>query len=93
MMLSMRLAVAVGPPTAMRLAVGPTMSEIKEPNNGVQGRIGDIIVMQMLDLQSQTLTVLVAQIYAKGMFAGMVLRKLGCPRCCTNVVRQWMDRW
>lgn len=75
----------------MRLALGPTMSEIKEPNNGVQGRIGHIIVMQMLKLQSQTLTVLLSQIYAKGKFVGKVLRKLGCPKCCTNVVHQCMD--
>ena len=51
----------------MRLAAGLSMSEIKNQMVGY-GRIGDVIVMQTLSLQSQ--------IYAKGMCAGMVLRKL-----------------
>ena len=44
--------------------------------------------MQMLNLQPQTLTVLVAQIYAKGMFAGMSYESFWCPKCCRNIVHQ-----
>ena len=51
----------------MRLAVGLSISEIKNQMVGC-GRIGDFIVMQTVSLQSQ--------IYAKGVCADMVLRKL-----------------
>ena len=78
MMLLMRLAVA--PPSAMRLTVGLTTSEIENQMVGYKAGSG-VIVMQMLDLQ--TLTVFVAQIYAKGMFAGMVYEIL--QEYCTSM--------
>ena len=80
MMLSMRLAVA--PPSAMRLTVGLTMSEIETQMVGYKAG-SRVIVMQMLDLHSQTLTVFVTQIYAKGMFAGMVYEIL--QEYCTSM--------
>ena len=63
MMLLKRLA--VGPPSAMRLAAGLPISEIKIQVVAIFGNIGDIIVLQMSRLQLATLLVLGTQIYGK----------------------------
>lgn len=78
MMLLKRLA--VGPPSAMRLAVGLPISEIKMQVVATFGSIGDGIVLQAPNSQLRTLIVLGPQSYVQRMFTGKGIRRQDVAR-------------